>query len=128
LLTGKRRFQLAEHVLRVSGDEMGSPAGNSDDMQIRKRSIAPLLLAAGAAAVIAVAPTATAATTTTAPVFPHDHTTLVGPLPGDSEINACPPVSFAPQYPYWEGDYFGGGYGRGGFGGGFGGHGGGGHR
>jgi hypothetical protein len=99
--------------------------GIVDDMQIRKNFIAPLLLAAGAATAIAVAPPAVAATTT-APVFPHDHTTLVGPLPGNNEINASPPVSFAPQYPYSEGDDFGGGYGRGGFGGGFGGHGGGG--
>jgi hypothetical protein len=103
-----------------------------DDMHIRKNFIAPLLLAAGAAAAIAAAPTAMAANTDPAPVFPHDHTTLVGPSPGNNQINnASPPADFAPQYPYWEGDsggYF-GGYGHGGFAGGFGGgHGGGGHR
>ena len=99
------------------------------DMEIRKKFIAPLLLAAGAAAAIAAAPTAMADNNADPPpVFPHDHTTLVGSLPGNNQINASPPVNFAPQYPYWEGDSY-GGYSRGGFGGGgFGGsHGGGGH-
>jgi hypothetical protein len=99
-----------------------------DYMQIRKNFIAPLLLAAGAAAAIAAAPTAMA-DTTDAPVFPHDHTTLISPSTGNNQINnASPPVDFAPQYPYYEGGYY-GGYSHGGFGGGFGGgHGGGGHR
>jgi hypothetical protein len=103
-----------------------------DYMQIRKNFIAPLLLAAAAAAAIAAAPTAMA-DTTDAPVFPHDHTTLISPSTGNNQINdASPPVNFAPQYPYYEGGYYGGyhgGYSHGGFGGGFGGgHGGGGHR
>ncbi len=100
-------------------------------MQIRKNFIAPLLLAAGVAAAIAAAPTAMAATTD-GPVFPHRHTTLIGPSPGNSQINdSLGAVQYSPQYPFDEGGYFGGyrGYGHGGFGGGFGGgHGGGGHR
>jgi hypothetical protein len=101
-----------------------------EDMPIRKNFIAPLLLAAGVAAAIAAAPTAMAATADPAPVFPHRHTTLVGGLPGNTQINdSTGGVSYSPQYPYDEGGYFGGyrGYGHGGFGGGFGGgHGGGG--
>jgi hypothetical protein len=84
-----------------------SHAASLDDMQIKKNFIAPLLLAAGAAAAIAAAPTAMAATADPAPVFPHGHTTLVGALPGNNEINnASPHVGFAPQYPYAEGDRF----------------------
>ena len=33
--------------------------------------------------------------------------------PGNVQINDSPPVQFGPQYPYWDGDYF-GGYGYGG--------------
>jgi len=96
-----------------------------EDMQIKKNFIAPLLLAAGVAAAIAAAPTAMAATADPAPVFPHRHTTLVGGLPGNSQINASPGgVSYSPQYLDDEGGYFRGyrGYGQGG------GHGGTGHR
>jgi len=99
-------------------------------MQITKSFVAPLLMAAGVAAAIAAAPTAMAAAANPAPVFPHEHTTLVGTLPGNVQLNDSPgPVQYSPQYPYDEGGYFGGyrGYGHGGFGGGFGGgHGGGG--
>ena len=84
-----------------------------EDMQIKKNFIAPLLLAAGVAAAIAAAPTAMAAAADPAPVFPHDHTTLAGPLPGSTEINDSLPVTFAPQYSYYEGGY--GGYSHGGF-------------
>ena len=115
--------------------EMGSRHASLDDMQIRNNFIAPLLLAAGVAVGIAAAPTAMAASGAPARpctngVCPDGHTTLAGPLPGNTQLNDSPPVDFAPQYPYWEGGYGGyGGYGHGGFGGGFGGgHGGGGHR
>ena len=77
-------------------------------MRIGLKYLTPALAAAAAAVAIAAAPTAMAATTD-APVFPHEHTTLIGPSTGNNEINASPPVNFAPQYPYWEGGgYFGG--------------------
>ena len=92
-------------------------------MRIGLKYLTPALAAAAAAVAIAAAPAALAATTD-APVFPHEHTTLIGPSTGNNEINASPPVNFAPQYPNWEG----GGY-NGGFGGmGDGVHGGTGHR
>jgi hypothetical protein len=92
-------------------------------MRIGLKYLTPALAAAAAAVAIAAAPTAMAATTD-APVFPHEHTTLIGPSTGNNEINASLPVNFAPQYPYWEG---GGDFG--GFGGlGDGVHGGTGHR
>jgi hypothetical protein len=94
-------------------------------MRIGLKYLTPALAAAAAAVAIAAAPTALAATTD-APVFPHEHTTLIGPSTGNNEINASPPVNFAPQYPYWEGGGYNGGYSHGGFGGD--GHGGTGHR
>jgi hypothetical protein len=99
-------------------------------MRIGLKYITPALAAGAAAVAIAAAPTAMAATTD-APVFPHEQTTLVGPLPGNNQINASPPVDFAPQYPYWDrgyGGYHGGYHGGYGHSGGFGGGHGGGHR
>ena len=100
-------------------------------MRIELKYLTPALAAAAAAVAIAAAPTALAATTD-APVFPHQHTTLAGGLPGNVQLNdSLGAVQYSPQYPFDEGGYFGGyrGYGHGGFGGGFGGgHGGGGHR
>jgi hypothetical protein len=81
-------------------------------MKIRR--ITPLLAAAGAVAALAAAPIALA--------DPGDAnapescvTTGIGTqcaTPGNVQINDSPPVNFAPQYPYWEGDLFGfgGGY------------------
>ena len=70
-------------------------------MRIGLKYLTPALAAAAAAVAIAAAPTAMAATTD-APVFPHEHTTLIGPSTGNNEINASLPVNFAP------GGYFGG--------------------
>jgi hypothetical protein len=135
MLTGKRRFRLAEHV-GVSAVMNWSPGHTTvEDMQIRKNFIAPLLLAAGVAAAIAAAPTAMAATANPAPaqpcingVCPDSHTSLPAnaPLPGNVQLNNSPgPVPYSPQYPYAqypydEGSYVGGygGFGGGGFGGG----------
>lgn len=103
MLTGKRRFWLAEHVWVSAVMKWARGHTTLEDMQIRKNFIAPLLLAAGVAAAIAAAPTAMAAATD-APVFPHEHATLIGPSTGNNEINASSPVNFAPQYP----GYFGG--------------------
>jgi hypothetical protein len=72
-------------------------------MRIGLKYLTPALAAAAAAVAIAAAPTAMAAATD-APVFPHEHTTLIGPSTGNNEINASSPVNFAPQYP----GYFGG--------------------
>ena len=130
MLTGKRRFWLAEHVWVSAVMKWARGHTTLEDMQIRKNFIAPLLLAASVAAAIAAAPTAMAATADPAPVFPHRHTTLAGGLPGNVQLNdSAGPVQYSPQYPFDEGGDFGGygGYGHGGFGGGFGGgHGGGG--
>jgi len=97
-------------------------------MRIGLKYLTPALAAAAAAVAIAAAPTALAATTD-APVFPHQHTTLAGGLPGNVQLNDSPgPVQYSPQYPFDEGGNFGGygGYSHGGFSGG--GHGGTGHR
>jgi hypothetical protein len=109
-------------------------------MRIKLSHLTPLLAAGAAAAAIASAPTAMAATNPAGPgchmmgavpVCPDTHSTLASAAPGNSQLNASPgPVVAGPQYPYWEGGYYGGygGYGgyhgNGGFGGGFGGHGG----
>jgi hypothetical protein len=94
-----------------------SRAASLEDMQIRKNFIAPLLLAAGVATAIAAAPTAMAANAPAQPctngVCPNSDTTLAGPLPGNTQINDSLPVTFAPQYSYYEGRY--GGYSHGGF-------------
>jgi hypothetical protein len=70
--------------------------------------ITSILAATGVAAAIVTAPTALAADTaqscTTTP------TGSVCESPGNTQINDSAPVQFAPQYPYWEGDYFHGGY------------------
>jgi hypothetical protein len=129
MLTGKRRFWLAEQVWVSAVMKWAREHTTLEDMQIRKNLIAPLLLAAGVAAAIAAAPTAMAAAANPAPVFPHQHTSLVGALPGNVQLNDSPgPVQYSPQYPFDEGGYFSGYGGYGGYGhGGFGGHGGG-HR
>jgi hypothetical protein len=128
MLTGKRRFRLAEHVWVSAVMKWARGRTTLEDMQIRKNFIAPLLLAAGVATAIAAAPTAMAATADPAPVFPHRHTTLAGALPGNVQLNdSLGTPQYSPQYPFDEGDYFGGyrAYGPGGFGshGAFGGHG-----
>ena len=91
-------------------------------MAPKLRLIAPVL-AVGAAASIALAPIASAADTTTPQTTCTDvsGTDTECQSPGNVQIDDSPPVEFTPQYPYWEGDYF-GGYGHDGF------HGGGGHR
>jgi hypothetical protein len=95
-------------------------------MALKLRFIAPVL-AAGAAASIALAPIASAADTTATTSQPSctdiSGTDTECQSPGNVQINDSPPVEFTPQYPYWEGGYF-GGYGGGGFhdGGGHGGH------
>jgi hypothetical protein len=109
-------------------------------MRMKLSYLTPLLAAGAAAVAIAAAPTAMAAASPAGPgchmmggvpVCPDTHSTLISPPAGNSQINASPPVTFGPQYPYWEGGYGPGGYGgfgHGGFGhGGFGHGGGGGH-
>jgi hypothetical protein len=106
-------------------------------MRIKLSYLTPLLAAGAAAVAIAAAPTAMAASPAGpgchmmggVPVCPNTHSTVISPPSGNTQINASPPVTFGPQYPYWEGGYGPGGYGGfgyGGFGHGGGGHGGGG--
>jgi hypothetical protein len=103
-------------------------------MRIKLSYFTPLLAAGAVAAAIAAAPTAMAASLPSGcymmgpdPVCPDTHSTLISSPPGNSQINASPPVTFGPQYPYWEGGYGPGAYGGFGHGGGGGfGHGGGG--
>jgi hypothetical protein len=76
---------------------------------MKLRYITSILAAAGAAAAIVAAPTAGAADTPA----PSCTTTGAGSIcesPGNVQINDSAPVQFAPQYPYWEGDYFHGAY------------------
>ena len=108
-------------------------------MRMKLSYLSPLMVAGAAIAAIAAAPTAAAATAPAGchmmggdPVCPNTHSTLTSPPPGNTQIDASPPVvGFSPQYPYDEGGYWGGygpgaygGFGRGGFGGGGFGHGG----
>jgi hypothetical protein len=82
---------------------------------ITRNLTAGILTAGGVAAAIVAAPTALAADTTA----PSCTTTNAGSIcqsPGNTQINDSAPVQFAPQYPYWEGDYFGGYGGYGGYG------------
>ena len=101
-------------------------------MRVKLSALTAMLAAGAAATAIAAAPTAMAAAPPKpAPVVhacangicSNTHSSLpAGELPGNSQIDASPgAVSYAPQYPYAEGDYFGGyyrGFGRGGLGGG----------
>ena len=68
--------------------------------------ITPLLAAAGAAAWIAVAPPASAGTDQLSCTSAGTYSECQSP--GNVQINDSRPVQFGPQYPYWEGDYFGG--------------------
>jgi hypothetical protein len=87
-------------------------------MSIRLSYLTPVLAAAGAAAAavaITVAPTAWADPTPD-PGPPTQSCTSIGTdtqceSPGNVQINDSPgPVQYGPQYPYWEGDFFGGGH------------------
>lgn len=75
---------------------------------MKLRHISPLLAAAGAAAAIVAAPTALAVTNTDQSCTTAPGVDTVCSSPGNVQINDSPPVQFGPQYPYWEGDYFGG--------------------
>jgi hypothetical protein len=80
----------------------------------------PLLLASGAAAIsIAVAPVALADSTSAqqACTFTSQSDTQCQ-SPGNVQLNDSPGfIQYGPQYPYWEGDFY-GGHSRGGMGGG----------
>jgi hypothetical protein len=77
------------------------------------RCITPLVVAAGAAAAIIAAPAAMAAD-----MGDQSCNAVPGVVdsvcvtPGNAQLNDSAPVQFGPQYPYWEGGYW-GGYGHG---------------
>ncbi len=82
---------------------------------MKVRYITPLVAAAGAAMAIIAAPTALAADNGDQSCATTPGVDTVCSSPGNVQINDSAPVQFGPQYPYWEGGYFGG---FGGFGGG----------
>lgn len=76
---------------------------------MKLRYITPLLAATAAVASIAVAPVALASSTTSQQTCAQiSGTDTQCQTPGNVQINDSPPVQFTPQYPYWEGDWYGG--------------------
>jgi hypothetical protein len=89
-------------------------------MTMNRRFIAPLLAAGAAAISIAAAPVALADSTTTQQSCSFtSQTDTQCQSPGNVQINDSPGyMQYGPQYPYWEGGYYGGGFSHGGRGGG----------
>lgn len=88
-------------------------------MTMTRRFIAPLFAAGAAAISIAVAPVALADSTTTQQACTFTtQTDTQCQSPGNVQLNDSPGfIQYGPQYPYWEGDFY-GGYRHGGMGGG----------
>ena len=88
-------------------------------MTLTRRFIVPLFAAGAAAVSIAVAPAALAESSTTqqACTFTTQSDTECQ-SPGNVQLNDSPGfIQYGPQYPYWEGDFY-GGYSHRGMGGG----------
>lgn len=81
---------------------------------MKLRHFAPMPATAGAAVAIIAAPTALAADNSSQSCATVPGVDTVCSSPGTVQINDSAPVQFGPQYPYWEGGYFGGyGFGTG---------------
>ncbi|HZA10731.1 hypothetical protein [Mycobacterium sp.] len=71
------------------------------------RYVVPLMGAAAAVSIIA-APTALAASTTPDCTYVSGSLNTQCESPGNVQINDSAPVTYGPQYPYYEGGFFGG--------------------
>jgi hypothetical protein len=90
-------------------------------MAMTRRFIAPLFAAGAAAISIAVAPVALADSATTQQVCTYtSQSDTECQSPGNVQLNDSPGyIQYGPQYPYWEGDFYGGhGFSHGGMSGG----------
>lgn len=79
---------------------------------MKLRYITPLVAAAGAAVAIVAAPLAMADNSDQSCTTSPGVNTICS-SPGNVQLNDSAPVTYGPQYPYWDGGYY-GGYGYGG--------------